>query len=68
MPDRTDDQIPAIFATIHWRSDERPNGYTAEEVSWLNVIANRHIPALYAELLAQHRRQFPDDLRAKHDA
>jgi hypothetical protein len=54
------DKIPAIFATIHWRSDQRPDGYLPEEVSWLNVVANRHIPELHQELLTEHRRQFPD--------
>jgi hypothetical protein len=55
-----DDKIPALFATIHWRSKERPDGYTAADVSWLNVVANKHLPDLYRRLLAQHRADFPD--------
>lgn len=37
----SDDQIPAIFATIHFRSPERPNGYTPEDIAELNRLANR---------------------------
>ena len=61
----TEKPIPALFATIHHRSDERPDGYTPEDISWLNVIANEHIPSLHLELLEQHRRQFPLDSRAQ---
>jgi hypothetical protein len=35
------DNGPALFATIHHKSDERPNGYTAEDIAELNRIANR---------------------------
>jgi len=28
--------IPALFATIHFRSDERPDGYTDQEIADLN--------------------------------
>lgn len=55
----SDDQIPALFATIHHRSDARPDGYTAEQISWLNVLANQHIPDLYETLLAEHEARFP---------
>ena len=51
---------PSLFATIHWRSDTRPDGYTPAAVSWMNVIGNRHIPELYAKLLDEHRQAFPD--------
>lgn len=38
--ERKDDQepadIPALFATIHFQSSERPRGYTAEELAELN--------------------------------
>lgn len=34
-------KIPALFATIHFRSPERPDGYTAEEIAELNELANR---------------------------
>ena len=44
-PKKTDpaegDNGPALFATIHHQSDERPNGYTAEDIAELNRIANR---------------------------
>lgn len=37
-PDLKD--IPSLFATIHWRSPQRPNGYTAEEVEEINRKLN----------------------------
>ncbi|MDO9077433.1 MAG: hypothetical protein Q7U72_08290 [Brevundimonas sp.] len=60
MPDQDDDKIPALFATIHFRSEQRPSGYTDAEVAWLNVVANRHIPELYGKLLEQYGEQFGD--------
>ncbi len=44
--------VPAIFATIHFRSADRPDGYTSEEIEDLNIEANRHIPELYDKLVA----------------
>jgi hypothetical protein len=38
--DQTSADIPALFATIHFRSDERPDGYTDEAIAALNAIAN----------------------------
>lgn len=35
-----DDDVPALFATIHFRSERRPRGYTDEEVVRLNELAN----------------------------
>jgi hypothetical protein len=35
-----DESIPKFFATIHWKSPLRPNGYTHEDVAELNRIAN----------------------------
>ena len=32
--------IPALFATIYFRSDERPDGYTDEDIAELNEAAN----------------------------
>lgn len=32
--------IPALFATIHFQSDERADGYTDEDICTLNAIAN----------------------------
>jgi hypothetical protein len=32
--------IPALFATIHFRSDVRPDGYTDEDIAELNKLAN----------------------------
>lgn len=45
MPNEPEDEqepsvIPALFATIHFQSDERPDGYTAEDIGTLNSIAN----------------------------
>lgn len=31
---------PALFATIHFQSDERPDGYTDEDIAKLNDLAN----------------------------
>ena len=36
--------IPALFATIHFRSDARPDGYTDEDIRALNDIANEPQP------------------------
>lgn len=36
----TSDEAPAIFATIHHKSEQRPDGYTPEELSELNRLAN----------------------------
>jgi len=36
----TDRRLPALFATIHHRSDQRPHGYTADQIAALNKIAN----------------------------
>lgn len=35
-----DKPIPSLFATIHFKSDERPDGYTAEDIAELNEKAN----------------------------
>lgn len=54
-----DAPIPALFATIHHRSDRRPDGYTTEDISLLNVQANKHIPELHAALVAAHNDRYP---------
>lgn len=64
MTAEDDNKIPALFATIHFRSDQRPDGYTDAQIAWMNVIANKHIPDLHADLLKQYRQQFgnpPED-------
>ena len=38
------EDIPALFATIHFKSDHRPNGYTDDEIVELNRIANLRGP------------------------
>lgn len=38
-----DDGIPAIFATIHFKSDARPDGYTPEDIEEMNRVANQHL-------------------------
>lgn len=45
MPNEPEDDhepsvIPALFATIHHKSDHRPDGYTDEEIAQLNHLAN----------------------------
>lgn len=37
-------EIPALFATIHFQSDERPDGYSDEDMEALNAIANKAKP------------------------
>lgn len=37
-------QIPALFATIRFQSDERPDGYTDDDIQTLNEIANTPKP------------------------
>lgn len=32
--------IPALFATIHHKSDQRPDGYTPEDIEELNNAGN----------------------------
>lgn len=34
-------ELPALFATIHFRSEDRPNGYTPDEIAKLNELANK---------------------------
>lgn len=41
-----EDLIPSLFATIHHKSDKRPNGYTPEDIEDLNNTANAHLPHL----------------------
>lgn len=38
--DQKPPDIPALFATIHFRSEGRPDGYTDEDIATLNVMAN----------------------------
>lgn len=38
--DQVPADIPALFATIHFQSDERPDGYTEEDIQALNALAN----------------------------
>lgn len=49
MPEEPEDDqesaaSPALFATIHFQSDDRPDGYTEEDIQTLNVIANTPKP------------------------
>lgn len=41
-----EDLIPALFATIHHKSDTRPDGYSPEDIEDLNNAANAHLPHL----------------------
>lgn len=43
MADKKND-VPALFATIHFRSDQRPDGFTDEEIARLNEVANAKDP------------------------
>ena len=44
-PETEPDNTPALFATIHFRSDERPDGYTDDEIADLNELANANKPS-----------------------
>ena len=55
--DSSDDQIPSLFATIHFRSEQRPDGYTSDDIELLNIQANRHIPDLYEKLVRQREER-----------
>jgi hypothetical protein len=39
-PTDPSDDIPALFATTHFRSPERPDGFTSEDLQELNELAN----------------------------
>lgn len=39
-PPDDETKIPALFATIHFRSPRRPTGYTDEDIADLNRLAN----------------------------
>lgn len=41
-----DAHIPALFATIHFKSEHRPDGYTDEDIEDMNNKANAHLPHL----------------------
>lgn len=36
--------MPALFATIHFQSAARPDGYTDEDIEALNAIASQPKP------------------------
>lgn len=39
-PKPNEQDVPALFATIHFRSERRPEGYTDDEIAELNRAAN----------------------------
>lgn len=42
--DQKPPDIPALFATIHFQSDDRPDGYTDQDIRALNTLANTPKP------------------------
>ncbi|MES2834255.1 MAG: hypothetical protein V4707_06065 [Pseudomonadota bacterium] len=42
--DQEPPNIPALFATIHFQSEERPDGYTYEDIQALNTLASTPRP------------------------
>ena len=44
-PATQSDITPALFATIHFRSDRRPHGYTDDEIAELTELANAKSPS-----------------------
>ena len=55
--DKSEDQIPRLFATIHFRSAQRPDGYTSEDIELLNIEMNKHLPDLYEKLVHQREER-----------
>ena len=47
--DDDDSGIPALFATIHFKSDQRPDGFSAKDMWDMNNAANSHLPHLQQE-------------------
>lgn len=44
MSDDDEKELSALFATIHFRSARRPDGYTDDEIAELNRAANPRRP------------------------
>lgn len=42
--DQTPPDIPGLFATIHFRSAKRPDGYTDEQIVELNMLSKKPKP------------------------
>lgn len=40
------DGLPRLFATIHYKSDARPDGYSSKDIWEMNNKANAHLPHL----------------------
>lgn len=38
-----DEHLPVIFATVHHRSESRPNGWTPAMIEAANIVGNEHI-------------------------
>lgn len=49
-----DRPLPALFATIHFRGPQRPDGYTADEITELNRAANCGSPTNDADEGERH--------------
>jgi hypothetical protein len=64
--DKSDDQIPSLFATIHFRSEQRPDGYTNDDIELLNIQANKHIPDLYEKLVRQREERLAREAEAEN--
>ena len=45
-----DNDIPALYATIHFKSEHRPNGHTAADMVRMNNAANAHLPHLQQDV------------------
>lgn len=43
-PDEFRADVPSLFATIHFRSEARPNGYTDKELEEINMALNPKRP------------------------
>ncbi len=60
-----DDAVPALFATIHFRSETRKDGLTSDEIELLSIEANRHIPDLYEKLKAAREERLAKEATSK---
>jgi len=63
QPDQDDDdsKIPNLFATIHFKSDQRPDGYTSKDLWEMNNNANAHLPHLQQEWPHGDAHEAPED-------
>ena len=58
-----DDKIPALFASIHHQSEDRPDGYSPADFFWMNHDANAHLPELQKSMRDDRRAEGHTDVQ-----